>query len=130
LEARRAQVAANWGVHIGRTHGHHIVHKVGASELSPLGKLHNSLSQQILEEFDIPVGYTKKDVRDAIRNNVPVRNLIIAPYEYVHSNPYVAAVHSRLTVAKNSSSNREVQISNINEALDDIRRIIENGGRL
>jgi hypothetical protein len=96
---------------ISRTHGHHLVHKVGAKGLGDAAAT-NAKSQQMLEIFQIETVATKDDAKRILNNGIPVtqpdgsvlidkklHNLCIAPYEYVHSKRYVEALHKRLEVS-------------------------------
>jgi hypothetical protein len=119
LAAKREEVARAWskvdangaGL-ISRTHGHHLVHKVGAPGLGDAAAATNAKSQQMLEIFQIETVATKEDAKRILNNGIPVtqpdgsvlidkklHNLCIAPYEYVHSKEYVEALHKRLKTA-------------------------------
>ena len=124
LAQLRKSVADNWGVAAGRTHGHHIVHKVGASNLDDQAREALAQSQQLLRDLDIPISPTKAAARQTLDAGGKLHNLCIAPYEYVHSSQYVIAVNQRLQRAARRGSD------GVLEELDSIRQLLEQGSRV
>ena len=97
LNALRQKVADAWGKNaLGATHGHHIVHKVGAASLSDAGKVFNQKSAALLDGFGIDTVVDKAAARKLIKNGDELHNLCIAPYNYVHSDAYVKRVNEML----------------------------------
>ena len=135
LAQLRDDIAAAWGTAAGSTHGHHIVHKVGAETLSPAGKTANELSQAILTRFKIDIVADKSIASNILKNGDEfgdklLHNLCIAPYSYVHSDDYVFAVQKMLKWAADSSTDFAKQRERVIRALGDIRTALENGQKL
>jgi hypothetical protein len=94
----RQNVANAWGLKsIQSTHGHHIVHKVGAKTLTPVGKEANSKSMALLNGFGIETVVTKVKAEDLLNRKEVLDNLCIAPNFYVHSDPYTIKVNKMIT---------------------------------
>jgi hypothetical protein len=123
LATKRAEVAKAWGkvdangdALISRTHGHHLVHKVGAAGLDATAAAANSKSQKILEIFKIETVVEKTDATRILKDGIQVpqpdgsvlvdkkiHNLCIAPYEYVHSSGYTIALKNKIVSEINKS---------------------------
>jgi hypothetical protein len=133
LAQKRAEVALAWGTAGGRTHGHHIVHKVGASGLSDEAVAANEESRQILLEALGPnADLADEAAADAVMaSGERLHNLAIAPYDYVHSNEYVFAVHQRWLDAKNTAIVNGLELgTEVKKTLASIRKSLEEGDRL
>ncbi len=100
----RKSVSAAWVKNLGAdaalaTHGHHIVHKLGANTLSPVGKADNAASQLMLFNLGINLLENETVTKQAIDNGETLYNLCIAPFKYVHSDRYVHEVRRLLETA-------------------------------
>ena len=134
LAEKRKAVADAWGVDVGRTHGHHLVHKVGFKDVRGPK---NKLSQDILDEFGIDIARDHKTAKKLIDDGDKIDNLIIAPYEYVHSEEYVNAVYKRLQAAKENALKNLKPGQTLKDrpefgtdALREMRELIEDGNKL
>lgn len=92
---------------ISRTHGHHLVQKVGHNGLGAAGNKANDRSREMLTVFEIDL-VVKKEYTRAILNQCKkitqpdgsvlvdkkIHNLCIAPYEYVHGPEYAIKLNS------------------------------------
>jgi hypothetical protein len=112
LKDLRQNVADLWGkASIQSTHGHHIVHKVGAAKLSPNAKIVNGKSQKLIEGFGVETVTTYADAKRILDSGEKLDNLCIAPYSYVHTDSYVLKVNKMLVDdLRNSPKTRSLLI--------------------
>jgi hypothetical protein len=109
------------------------VHKVGAPGLSTDAIAANEESRLILLEALGPIAdLAGEAAADAVMaSGEKLHNLAIAPYDYVHSDEYVFAVHQRLLTAKQDWLNGGGDYAElVATALNRIRNSLETGNRL
>jgi hypothetical protein len=114
LANKREEVAKLWklvdaegNALISRTHGHHLVHKVGHKGLGAAGNKANDHSRDMLTVFEIDVVVKKEHARaildkgkkitqpdGSVLVDKKIHNLCIAPYEYVHGPEYAIKLNS------------------------------------
>jgi hypothetical protein len=116
LAKKREEVAKLWklvdaegNALISRTHGHHLVHKVGSRVLKGAGRDANDNSQKILAVFQIDTVVTKTRAKEILADGIEIvqpdgsklvdkkiHNLCIAPYEHVHTNEYAIKLNNSI----------------------------------